>query len=330
MIITRTPLRVSFVGGGSDLRSFYSKTPGKVLSTSIDKYIYVILKKQIGIVESKYKITWNKIELADSIDEIEHPIVREALRLFNIDFPIEITTFSDIPAGTGLGSSSAFAVGLVHALFALKGQLPTKYELASTGFKIEVDILQRNMGKQDHFASAYGGLNIFKFNSDESVDILPVPCNESSVKKLQENLLFFFTEKSRDASVILEKQDNDNVKNHKILCKMRDLVDQLAKEIFEDKETNKFGALLHENWLLKKTLSSLVSNKNIEQLYQLALNSGASGGKLLGAGGGGFLMFYVEEEFKKSVIQNMRDLNMIEIKFDSSGSRITYFDRSSM
>jgi len=330
MIITRTPLRVSFVGGGSDLRSFYLKTPGKVLSTSIDKYIYVILKKQIGIVESKYKIVWNKIELADSIDEIEHPIVREALRLFNIDFPIEITTFSDIPAGTGLGSSSAFAVGLVHALFALKGQLPTKYELASTGFKIEVDILQRNMGKQDHFASAYGGLNIFKFNSDESVDILPVPCNESSVKKLQENLLFFFTEKSRDASVILEKQDNDNIKNHKILCKMGDLVDQLAKEIFEDKETNKFGALLHENWVLKKTLSSLVSNKNIEQLYQSALNSGASGGKLLGAGGGGFLMFYVEEEFKKSVIQNMRDLNLIKIKFDSSGSRITYFDRSSM
>ena len=181
MIISRTPYRISLVGGGTDLRSFYSKEPGQVLSTTIDKFLYVVVKRQIGIVEFKYRINWSRVEFRNSIDEIEHPIVREALKYFDIDFPIEISTFADIPANTGLGSSSAFAVGLVHALRALKGQTATKYSLASDAAMIEVDILGRTMGKQDHFASAYGNFNVFTFNANETVTVDPVVTNVLSV-----------------------------------------------------------------------------------------------------------------------------------------------------
>ena len=164
MIISRTPFRISFVGGGTDIRAFYSKEYGSVLSTSIRKYVYIAVKKQSNIVGYKYRINWNKVEFKNTIDEIEHPIVREALRLLEIDFPCEISTFSDIPTGSGLGSSSSFAVGLLHALYALKGQMATKYKLAKMAAEIEVDILNRNMGKQDHYAAAYGDLNVIRRN----------------------------------------------------------------------------------------------------------------------------------------------------------------------
>ena len=191
MIISRTPFRISFVGGGTDLRSFYAEEAGQVLSTSIDKYIYVMVKRQEGIVEYKYRINWSKVEFCNTIDEIEHPIVKEALKLFNVDFPIEIATFSDIPGSTGLGSSSAFCVGLVHALQALTGQYATKHSIASTAAKIEVDILKRIMGKQDHFASAYGDLNIFTFKSDESTIVEPVFYSSEVKAKLESNLMLF-------------------------------------------------------------------------------------------------------------------------------------------
>ena len=175
MIITRTPFRISLAGGGTDLKSFYGNESGKVISTSINKFIYVVIKPQLGIVEYKFRINWSKVEYTNSIDQIQHPIVREALKLFEIDFPIEITTFTDIPGQTGLGSSSAFAVGLVHALHALKGQMVTKHTLAEEAAYIEVDLLKRTMGKQDHYASAYGNLNIFTFTHDEAVSVEPVP-----------------------------------------------------------------------------------------------------------------------------------------------------------
>ena len=189
MIISRTPFRISFVGGGTDIRSFYSEEPGQVLSTSIDKYIYVVVKRQIGIVEHKYRINWSKVEFCNRIEDIEHPIVREALKLMEIDFPIEITTFADIPAGTGLGSSSAFSVGLMNALYALKGQMVTKHILASDAAKIEINKLKRSMGKQDHYASSYGDLNVITFNPDEKVDIEPVFYSSKTHRKLEKNLI---------------------------------------------------------------------------------------------------------------------------------------------
>ena len=227
MIISRTPFRISFVGGGTDLRSFYAEEPGRVLSTSIDKYIYVVVKRQIGIVEHKYRVNWSKVEFRNSIEEIEHPIVREALKMMQIDIPIEISTFADIPAQTGLGSSSAFAVGLVHALFALKGQMATKYQIASKAAEIEVNRLKRTMGKQDHYASAYGNLNVFTFLADEGVNVEPVFYRPKTLKEIENNLLLFYTRLKRDASDVLAIQEQAISKKRKVLRKMGDLVPEL-------------------------------------------------------------------------------------------------------
>ena len=328
MIITRTPFRISFGGGGTDLKEFYSYEPGKVISTSIDKYIYVVVKRQIGIVEYKYRINWSKVEFKNTIDEIEHPIVREALRAFKIDFPIEITTFSDIPGQTGLGSSSAFAVGLVHALHALKGEMVTKNIIAATAAHIEVDILGRAMGKQDHYASAYGDLNIFTFNKDETVSIDPVFYRPKVRKTIEDNLHLFYLKSKRDASEILEIQRQKTPQIFENLSKLKSLVSPLRDIFSSGKDVNNFGVLLHKGWSIKKELTKVISTTEIDNYYQKALDSGAIGGKLLGAGGGGFLLLYVEEENKQFVIDALPNLFHLNIRFDQGGTRITYYDQS--
>jgi D-glycero-alpha-D-manno-heptose-7-phosphate kinase len=328
MIISRTPFRISFAGGGTDLRSFYAKEPGQVLSTSIDKYIYVIVKKQIGIVEYKYRINWSKVEFKNRIEDIEHPIVREALRLMEIDFPIEITTFADIPPGTGLGSSSSFAVGLIHALYALKGQFVTKYTLAETAAKVEIDILKRVMGKQDHYAAAYGNLNVLTFHSNEKVIIDPVFYDSEVRCKLESNLLLFYTKVKRDASEVLQAQNKQVSQKIALLREMKGLVMPLREALSENGDLSQVGKILHENWQLKKNLSDAISSREIDEYYHKAIGAGAAGGKLLGAGGGGFLMFYVEPERHKNVIDALKDLFHLQIGLDSSGTRITYYDQT--
>ena len=327
MIISRTPFRISFVGGGTDLRSFYSEEPGQVLSTSIDKYIYVVVKRQIGIVEYKYRVNWSKVEFCNNIEEIEHPIVREALKLFEIDFPIEITTFSDIPGSTGLGSSSAFTVGLVHALHALKGKHATKHTLATEAGSIEVDILKRTMGKQDHFASAYGDLNVFTFNSDETISAEPVFYTDEVRNTLEQNIMLFYTELKRDASDVLETQDKVTADKRAVLSQMRDLVHPLREVLSGNKDMNTFGEILHEGWLLKKSITNEISNSQIDGYYEKALQAGAIGGKLLGAGGGGFLLLYVEPENQSKVIDALAELFCLDVKLDNAGTRITYYDQ---
>ena len=330
MIISRTPFRISFVGGGTDLRSYYSEEPGQVLSTSIDKYIYVLVKRQVGIVEYKYRVNWSKVEFCNDIDDIEHPIVRETLRLFKIDFPIEITTFSDIPGNSGLGSSSAFCVGLVHALHALKGKHATKNVLASTAGEIEVDILKRTMGKQDHFASAYGDLNIFTFNSDETIDVEPVFYSKEIKDKLERNLMLFYTELTRDASDVLESQNKATGDKRAVLGKMRDLVMPLRDVLSGKQDLRRFGEILHEGWLLKKSITSDISNNIIDDYYKKAMEAGAVGGKLLGAGGGGFLLFYVERENQANVVKALKELFCLDVKLDSGGTRIEYYDQDTI
>jgi D-glycero-alpha-D-manno-heptose-7-phosphate kinase len=327
MIISRTPFRISFVGGGTDLRSFYSEEPGMVLSTSIDKYIYVVVKRQVGIVEFKYRVNWSKVEFCNNIEDIEHPIVREALKLFQIDFPVEITTFSDIPGSTGLGSSSAFSVGLVHALHALKGKYATKHVLASDAASIEVDILKRTMGKQDHFASAYGNLNIFTFNSDESITVEPVFYSREVRDELESNLMLFYTEIKRDASEVLESQNDATQDKRSVLGKMRDLVLPLRDVLSGNQDMRRFGEILHEGWLLKKSITNDISNSIIDSYYEKALQAGAVGGKLLGAGGGGFLLLYVEPENQVNVTDALKDLFCLDVKLDQGGTRITYYDQ---
>ena len=328
MIISRTPYRLSFVGGGTDLRAFYCEETGQVLSTTIDKYLFVVVKRQIGIVEFKYRVNWSKVEFRNDINDIEHPIVREALKIMDIDFPIEITTFADIPANTGLGSSSAFAVGLLHALYALKGEMVTKYTLASEAARIEVAVLKRVMGKQDHFASAYGNFNVFTFNSDETTTVEPVFYRSEVKEKLQKNLLMFYTAKKRDASDILTSQNQATANKRDVLRKMRGLVAPMREVLSRGNNLDEFGEILHEGWKLKKSLTQDISSSVIDSYYEEARAAGAIGGKLLGAGGGGFLLFYVNPEKQDAVIKALPDLYLMQPGFDSGGSRITYYDQT--
>ncbi len=329
MIITRTPFRISFAGGGTDLREFYSQESGRVISTSIDKYIYVVIKRQLGIVERKYRINWSQVEFKDKIEDIEHPIVKEALKFFKVDFPIEITTFSDIPGQTGLGSSSSFAVGLVNALHALRGEMVTKHTLASEAAHIEVDVLGRAMGKQDHFAAAYGNLNVFTFNPDESVTVEPVLYRPEIKKAIESNLLLFYMKTKRDASNILKTQQKETQNKLNSLRELQDLVVPL-RDIFSNSsgnELNKFGELLDKGWKIKRELTDKISSDEIDNYYQKAKDSGAIGGKLLGAGGGGFLLLYVETKHHQSVIDALSELFCLPIGFDDKGTRITYYDQ---
>ena len=326
MIITRTPFRISFAGGGTDLRAFYSKESGKVISSSINNFIYVVVKRQIGIVEHKYRVNWSKVEFCNEIENIEHPIVREALKKFNIDFPLEITTFTEIPGQTGLGSSSAFAVGLVHALHAIKGEMVTKHVLASEAAEIEVDILKRSMGKQDHYASAYGNFNIFTFNSDEVVLTEPVLYKSEIKEDLEKNLMLFYTSIKRDASAILETQEEQTDLKFEILQQLQQLIQPLKEILSGTEDLRKFGEILHKGWMLKKQITDDISSVKIDSYYDKAINAGAVGGKVLGAGGGGFLLFYVEQDKQNSVKEALKDLFYLPVKFDSSGSRITYYD----
>jgi D-glycero-alpha-D-manno-heptose-7-phosphate kinase len=327
MIITRTPFRISFAGGGTDLKAYYAKEEGKVISTSIDKYIYVVIKRQIGIVEHKYRINWSKVEFKSSINDIEHPIVREALRLFGIDFPIEITTFTDIPGQTGLGSSSAFAVGLVHALHALKGEMVSKNTIAATAANIEVDILGRSMGKQDHYASAYGNLNTFTFNKDGTVNVEPVLYRPEVRDLIEKNLNLFYLKSKRNASKILEVQEQNTPQIFNNLTELKRFVDPLREIFSSGLDINNFGELLHQSWLIKKDLTDVISSIEIDTYYQKALDNGALGGKLLGAGGGGFLLLYVEEQNQQAVVDALSNLYHLNVSFDQGGTRITYYDQ---
>ena len=329
MIITRTPFRISFAGGGTDLREFYSQESGRVISTSIDKYIYVVIKRQLGIVEHKYRINWSQVEFKDKIEDIEHPIVKEALKFFKVDFPIEITTFSDIPGQTGLGSSSSFAVGLVNALHALRGEMVTKHTLASEAAHIEVDVLGRAMGKQDHFAAAYGNLNVFTFNPDESVTVEPVLYRPEIKKAIESNLLLFYMKTKRDASNILKTQQKETQNKLNSLRELKDLVVPLRDIISNSSgnELNKFGEFLDKGWKIKRELTDKISSDEIDNYYQKAKDSGAIGGKLLGAGGGGFLLLYVETKHHQSVIDALSELFCLPIGFDDGGTRITYYDQ---
>lgn len=329
MIITRTPFRISFFGGGSDLRNFYKKTNGEVLSAAIDKYLYVVVKKKLGIVEHKYRINWSKVEFTNSINKIKNPVARECLKYFNIDYPIEITTFADIPANTGLGSSSAFTVGLVNALFALEGKQASKYEIASVASKIEIDLLGRKIGKQDHFACCYGKLNNFVFRKDETVEINPIVASKKNLKNLENAIILLYTNQKRNSETILKNQYNLKKKQYNDLLKIKEFV-KISKKMIIDKNfnINKFGKLLGKSWELKKKINKSSTNSIIDRYYKSAIKSGAYGGKLLGAGNGGFIMLLSNKKSQKKIIRNLGKLKKISIKFDDGGTRITYFDRS--
>ena len=326
MLVTRTPYRISFVGGGTDIKSYYRKYGGKVISTSINKFLYVIIKKQIGFVKHKYRVNWSKIEFCDKIDDIKNPIAREALRYFKIDFPIEITTIADIPANTGLGSSSAFAVGLVNALFSLKNIRATKHEIANVAAKIEIDILKRNIGKQDHFASSYGGINIIEFKKNDIVEVNPIPISLKNRNRLQKNLMFVYTNITRNASKILKNQIAVNDEKYLYLDKIKNLVKEFENILVTGKNFDRVGELLHLNWLYKKKINNRATSQSIDRLYKKSLKLGSKGGKILGAGGGGFLMLYGSQKVQTELKSKFIRKNSFNIKIDTVGTRLTYYD----
>lgn len=322
MIITRTPFRVSFCGGGSDIASFYENNSGCVISTSIDKYMYITVHptfRKKGIV-----LKYSKIENAEIIDEIDHKIFKQCLSDFNLS-GVEISSVADVPAGTGLGSSSTFTVGLRHALYAYTDKYVSKERLAEEACEVEIDRLKEPIGKQDQYAAACGGLNYIVFNRDGTVSVEPIMMNKDSYKKMEKNLMMFYTGDVRSASAILKEQSKNisHGNKEKAMIQMCDITKELKVEL-EKNNVDYIGKALHKNWLIKKTLANSISSPDIDRWYEIAMNSGAVGGKLLGAGGGGFLLFYVPNDKQDQVRESLVDLDEIKFGFDWQGSTIIY------
>lgn len=318
MIITRTPFRVSFCGGGSDLPSFYENNGGCVISTTINKYMYITVHPSFQ--ENLTVLKYSKTETVKKVKDIEHPIFKQCL-LDNKIKGVEITSIADIPQGTGLGSSSSFTVGLLNALACYKRKFITKEEIAKRACEVEIEELGNMIGKQDQYAAAYGGLNYYQFNEDGTVYVEPVLMSKEAFHKLEDNLIMLYVGGVHSASSILKEQSKnvssgDKEKNLKKMC---ELTKKLKKEL-ENDNVDALGEILHESWMLKKTLASGISNPNIDKWYDIACNNGAIGGKLLGAGGGGFLLFYVPKEKQKQVIESLPELKELEFKFDHQGT----------
>ena len=322
MIGTRTPFRMSFIGGGSDLKEFYTRSPGCVISTTIDKYMYIFVHQYF---ENKIQIKYSKTELVDRIKEIKHPIVREALKKFDLR-GIDINSIADIPAGTGLGSSSSYTVGLLHVLYAYTHNYVSAEKLAREACELEIDILKEPIGKQDQYAVAYGGLNVISFLPDGHVDVEPIIMDPMALETLQSNLLLFYVGSTRKASNVLSDQ-KQNILTDKnkfnALSKMRDLTNDMQKCLVNS-NLEQFGVILDRNWQLKKSLSQKISATEIDDIYELGLKNGASGGKLLGAGGGGFILFYCEERYQKNLRNALSNIKELSFKFEGTGSKVIY------
>ena len=323
MIISRTPFRISFAGGGSDLPDFYRKSKGAVLSTTISKYMYISVHPFFN--RRQFQLKYSKTELCNSLDEIKHPILKETLKFLGIKGGLEIVSMADIPAGTGLGSSSSFTVGLLHSLYSFNGKFVSKDKLASEASMIEIEKLGEPIGKQDQYAAAYGGMNIIVFNRDGSVDVEPINIKQTTLQKLEKNLMLFYTKVNRRADLILkdQKEEIKLEKKFKTQNSMVELVWEAADALYSD-DVDSFGKILHKNWVMKKSLSNMISNSMINKYYDRALEYGALGGKLLGAGGGGFLLFYCEEKKQERLRNALFDLFELKFSFDWQGSKIIY------
>jgi len=321
MIISRTPFRISFVGGGTDMHEFYKHEYGAVLSASIDKYMYITVNKRF---DSTLRVSYSQTEIVGHSSEIKHPIVREALKAAGIDHGVEITSVADIPAQTGLGSSSAFTVGLLNALYAYKGVFRSAEALANEACKIEIDILGEPIGKQDQYAVAFGGMNHIQFNSDETVFVNPIICPSTIKKEFKENLLMFYTGQTRKASSVLSEQKKNIHNKIDTLLSMRNLVDDFKQKMLEGTQLSQIGNLFHEGWEHKKTMAGGISNSEIDGYYQAARDNGALGGKVLGAGGGGFLLLYCERQNQLRVREALGNLREIDFAFEPQGSKIIF------
>jgi D-glycero-alpha-D-manno-heptose-7-phosphate kinase len=328
MIISRTPLRVSFCGGGTDLPAYYRKQQGAVVSAAVDKYVYITVNHLTRYFDHRILLKYSKTELVDSVDAVHHPIIREAMKMTGVVDRVEITSMADIPAGTGLGSSSTYAVGLLHALHTFRGEYASAERLAREACEIEIGRLGDPIGKQDQYIAAYGGICRIRFNPDETVFVDPVVCDLETKAALQDNLLMFYTGKTRRAGDILVKQQASTERKMDVLTQMRDLVPQALETLRVGRSLSRFGDLLHEGWQLKRTLVDTITDDEINNRYESARAAGAIGGKLLGAGGGGFLLFYVEKQNQNRVRNALSSLQELPFHFEPQGSKIIYVSDS--
>jgi D-glycero-alpha-D-manno-heptose-7-phosphate kinase len=324
MILSKTPLRMSFVGGGSDLPAFYREESGAVLSTSIDKYIYICVNRKF---DGRIRVSYTRTENVEYWQQVEHPLVREALNLVGIDGGIEIASMADIPSkGSGLGSSSTYTVGLLNVLYAYRNQFASKEKLARQACEIEIDRCGEPIGKQDQYAAAYGGLNLIRFHPDDSVSVDPVICDPGLLQQMEDSTLVFFTGRTRSASAVLANQ-SAAMQSTDRRALMRRMV-QLAfdmKEQLESGTLDHFGDLLDENWRLKAQLTSGISDPQIDTWYAKGLANGALGGKLLGAGNGGFMMFYAPKESHVKITTALADIEPVKFRFDRAGAQIVFY-----
>jgi D-glycero-alpha-D-manno-heptose-7-phosphate kinase len=323
MIITRAPYRISFFGGGSDLESFYSQSPGAVISTSINKYTYISSHRFFDV--DKIRVKYSKTETKGSVVELEHPIVREVLKKFKIHGAMEISSNGDVVAGSGLGSSSAFTVALLHNMYTHEGRFAGKQQLAEEACDVEINRLGEPIGKQDQYAAAFGGLNVIRFPTNGQIAIETVHLKKEIYRDLEQNLLMFYTGVPRPTSSILGEQTTNMSQRDKfdIMRRMVDLV-WVAREALYDGELHRFGELLNLSWNMKRQVASKITNPDIDRMYQRGLDAGAVGGKLLGAGGGGFLMFYAEPENQRSLCEAMKAYRELVFKFDVEGAKVIY------
>jgi D-glycero-alpha-D-manno-heptose-7-phosphate kinase len=316
-------LRVSLAGGGTDLAAFYEKEPGAVLSTAINRYVYVTVKRHSDLFFEPIRLNYSKSEEVNHVEEIENNISRECLRMLDIEPPIYVSTVGDVPASTGLGGSSAFAVGLLNALHAYRGERVTAGQLADEACHIEIDVLGEPIGKQDQYAAAFGGMNLFTFKSDGRVTVEHQRASNGSLRTLFDSMLMFWTGHQRDASGVLVEQRDNTASKFERLRKMRDQVDALDAVLSGPHiDVREVGAVLHDGWLMKRELASAISNMRIDDWYQRAMAAGAEGGKLCGAGGGGFLLFVVRPERQAAVRAALSDLMELPVAQETHGSII--------
>lgn len=321
MIIVQTPLRVSFFGGGTDFPAYYLEEGGCVLSSAIDKYIFITVKRRF---DKMLRVGWTRTEMVESLDEIQHELIRESFRLTGVREGVEITTMGDIPsAGTGLGSSSTVTIGSLHALYSLLGEIVPAERLAREACQIEIDILGKPIGVQDQYIVAYGGLRLIEFNTDGSVKTQRVELNEDSRRKLNENLLLFYTGISRNADYILVDQTRNMNDRRAILREMKQLA-YTAYEHLQCCDVDAIGELLHEGWQLKKRLSGLISTSVLDDIYDAARKAGATGGKITGAGGGGFFLLYCPHEHQAALRLALKGFQELPFQLESDGSKVIF------
>jgi D-glycero-alpha-D-manno-heptose-7-phosphate kinase len=326
MIISRTPFRISFFGGGTDYPIWYRENGGAVLGTTINRYCYITCRCLPPFFEHKHRIAYSQTELVRSIDEIRHPAVRETLRYMGIAEGMEIHHDGDLPARTGLGSSSAFTVGLLHALYALKGIMPSKMQLAQEAIHIEQNILKENVGCQDQVLAAFGGFNRVDFCGERDIEIKRITVKTERLESLQSHLMLVFTGFSRMASEIAGEQIKETPNRKKELTKMYQMVDQAIGILNGDGNLEEFGKLMHESWQLKRSLTDKISTPYTDYLYETALRAGVAGGKLLGAGGGGFMLFFVRPELQARVKEALGNPLCVPFCFENSGSQIVFYE----